>query len=160
MAPSFDIIALFAVFILFIVCVVFFRRAKYPYFPRGTLLTKAELHLYNALRRATPSNHMIMMKVRLNDIINCSDRDWARGFGPKISSKHIDFVLINAQSTEITLCIELDDRSHERGDRKRRDAFVNNALNAADVPLLRVPTSRHYDTNKLKKEISELVVNS
>jgi very-short-patch-repair endonuclease len=37
------------------------------------------------------------------------------------------------------LVIELDDASHERSDRKDRDEFLERALKAAGVPLLRVP---------------------
>ena len=128
-------------------------KKSYPYFARGTLLTKAELKFYHVLKTVTSNRYDISCKVRLGDIINCTDYYWCKGYGPKISSKHIDFVLHNPETSEIILCIELDDKSHNRPDRIKRDKFVNGALDAANVPILHVPVTRGYDMAKLQKDI-------
>ena len=40
--------------------------------------------------------------------------------------------------------IELDDKSHQREDRRERDAFVDGVFAAAKLPLLHVPVKRAY----------------
>lgn len=78
---------------------------------------------------------------------------WMSAFA-KISQKHIDYVLVNPNNGRVVCCIELDDPSHNRADRRRRVVFVNAAFEQADMPLLRVPTRRHYDANALRHQIS------
>lgn len=150
MTPTLFII-IAALIIVFVALYGF--RPKYPYFARNYLLTKAELEFYKALTNAIPENLMIAPKVRLADIITCTDQNWHRGFGSKISSKHIDFVLYDPTNAQIKLCIELDDATHDRQDRKRRDEFVEQALRISAVPLLRIKTAMNYNKADLKFDI-------
>jgi len=142
-----------SVFILFIVFFVFRKKQKYPYSSQEKLLTKAELKFFHSLYAATKNKYTIAPKVRLADIINCSDQNWRKGYGPKISSKHIDFVLYDFETSKILLAIELDDKSHQLPQRQKRDIFVNNAMKASKVPLLRIPVQKGYDLAFLDKEI-------
>ena len=133
-------------FVAFLVFV--FGKEKYPYYAKKTLLTHTEQKFYKNLLSICNKSFPylgIAMQVRLVDIINCSESDWQKGYGPKISAKHIDFVLFDKNTTKIRLCIELDDTSHDKPERKRRDVFVNKALDSAGVPLLRILTK---DMNK------------
>jgi hypothetical protein len=137
-----------------IICLVLFkRRETYPYYARQELLTAAELQFFHVLIAVTKNKYHVNCKVRLADIINCSTYHWRKGYGYKISSKHIDFVLSDPDSAAIILCIELDDKSHDLPARKSRDKFVNKALNKAGVPFLRLPVTRGYDMGKLEKDI-------
>src|SRR5205085_8761548 len=120
-----------------------------PYFSRETLLSEGELAFYQALRRALPQHVMICPKVRLADVINCSGEDWKQGFGGRISQKHLDFVIADAASTAILLAIELDDQTHKRTDRAARDDFLDRAMTAAKVPLLRIVAAPTYDARAL-----------
>ena len=49
--------------------------------------------------------------------------------------------------------MELDDRSHQRADRKERDEFVNEVFKAAGLPLLHVPARRGYVVNELAVQV-------
>ena len=51
------------------------------------------------------------------------------------------------------LAIELDDASHRKTSRKRRDEFVDLALEAAQLPLLRVRAQKDYDPQELKQAV-------
>ncbi|MGB1077577.1 MAG: DUF2726 domain-containing protein [Bdellovibrionales bacterium] len=147
--------AVFGVLLLFFLFFLF-GREKYPYFSRKTLLTPTELKFYKTLLGICDQRHPdlgIAMQVRLADIITCSEADWQRGYGPRISAKHLDFVLFEKKTTKTALCIELDDHSHHKPDRRRRDQFVNKAMLAAKVPLIRVSTDDMND----KKLIEELI---
>jgi len=55
------------------------------------------------------------------------------------------------------LAIELDDSSHREGRRRERDSFVDDALSAAELPLLRVPVRRSYSPQELADVIRQQV---
>ena len=82
--------------------------------------------------------------MRLADVLTCDREAWNKGFGNKIISKHLDFVLYDPESTQIRAGIELDDRSHRRRDRQDRDAFLEAAMEVAGIPLVRFPARRSY----------------
>lgn len=126
------------------------RARRLPYFSREFLLTQGETAFYQVLRKAVPDGLALCFKVRLCDLIDCAPDARRKGFWSKIAQKHIDFVLVNASDTSISLAIELDDRSHDRKDRRDRDAFVDGALDVAGIPILRVPTAAEYDAKAIR----------
>jgi hypothetical protein len=134
-----------------------FRRETFPFRPKETLLSESELDFFHVLECVIPDNTMIAPKVRLGDVIGCSESDWQAGHGPRISAKHLDFVLIERGSSHILAGIELDDRSHDRPDRRDRDIFIEKAMAAAQVPLLRVKVARSYSQTELKKALDEIL---
>ena len=91
------------------------------------------------------------MKVRLADVLDCSSAAKQQGYFAKVSQKHLDFVLYDVVTTRILAAIELDDRSHQRRDRQRRDQFLEEAMSTAGVSLLRSPAAAHYDSRKLRE---------
>lgn len=131
------------------------RRSSLPYEGRGTLLTKGEAAFFGPLQEAVGVEFQIMCKVRVADVLTCSDADWRRGFGGAISQKHLDFVLCEPRTTRIILAIELDDRSHDAPHRQRRDRFLNDTLQAAGIRLLRVKARAQYSA-----DIIRLLVNA
>ena len=160
LSPDTLAIGLFVVVIL-LLGVFTLGKEKCPYFARKHLLTKTEVAFYKTLLKICAQSFPdvgIAMQVRLGDIINCSDSDWHKGFGPKISAKHIDFVLFDQETTEILLCIELDDSSHNRPDRKRRDKFINKAMIAANAPLLRISTKNMSNQKVITRQVSALIL--
>ena len=130
------------------------RLRRLPYFPRQFLLSKGELAFYRAMCQALPPRVLVSFKVRLSDIINCPGGAWKQGFGAKISQKHLDFVVVDAATTAIRFVVELDDRTHRRRDRRDRDAFVDAALAAAGVPIVRVPAAASYDPAWLRDALA------
>jgi hypothetical protein len=141
---------------LILFLIILWRGQKMPYVAQEALLTKAELKFYHILKHCVPNGCAIMMKVRMGDIITCTDTQWRAGWGPKISAKHIDFILIDPQTTKILCAIELDDSTHRtNSDRIDRDKFVNKAFETAGVPLLRVPVQGFYDQKELKAKITQ-----
>lgn len=129
------------------------RNNNFPYYAHEKLLTNAEIKFYHVLNKVIPDTQSISCKVRLADIIQCSQKNWRKGFGYKIAAKHIDFLIFDIETSRIILCIELDDKSHTLPHRIQRDIFVNNALQKATVPFLRIPVAFGYDMAFLQKEI-------
>ncbi len=132
--------------------------APMPYYKRPSLATKSELRFFKALRKAVLDDWEIFAMVRIADLIrvekgNAQGRKWLN----KILAKHIDFVLCDPNSLEPVLAIEVDDASHQRPDRIERDAFVNDAMDAAGLPLLRVPVESTYNAKEVKDLIDDFL---
>jgi very-short-patch-repair endonuclease len=75
----------------------------------------------------------------------------------KIDRKTVDFTLFSRDTLAPRLVIELDDSSHDREDRKERDAFVDDVLARAGLPLLHVKTRNAYDPRGLAEDIGRIL---
>lgn len=123
------------------------RRLEYPYERQAALFTPAERSFLGVLQRALGDEHQVFGKVRLADLIKVK-----RGLGNssrqialnRITRKHVDFVLCSAHDLSVVCAIELDDSSHKKASRQRRDDFVDKAFGAAGIPLLRFPVKQSY----------------
>ncbi len=156
--------------ILFVIPVVLFvllalARGKkgvvtYPYVAAPGLFTEAESRFLRALEQAAPE-YRVFGKVRVADVIRVqkglsnSARTSALN---RITSKHVDFVLCRPHDLSVVCAVELDDKTHERKDRRARDVFLENALAAAEVPLVRVKTVKSYDVAELRNLLRRLEV--
>lgn len=116
-------------------------------------LTPAERSFYGVLQSIIPSTWQLFCKVRLADVVTpppgLSKSAWQKSFNA-ISSKHLDFVVCKADTLEIVLVVELDDRSHDQPSRQARDLFLDAALKSAEVLLLRVNVKRGYSPEQIK----------
>lgn len=128
------------------------------YQAQARLFTPAEWQFYQVLRAAVDQRFLIVGKVRIADVITPRStvrrQAWWRAFR-QISSKHLDFVLLEPQNGAIRAALELDDSSHRRADRRTRDRFVDRALAQAGVPLIRVAAARRYAPGELQRQIAE-----
>ncbi|MFB9154454.1 DUF2726 domain-containing protein [Vibrio gallaecicus] len=111
------------------------------------LTSKNERNFYIALRKALPDDYMIHCQTSLMALIQPvewknNSRTWA---------KRMDFVVTDS-TTKIICVIELDDRSHERADRKKRDKYVNEALDGQHK-LIRFKASWGYDAATIYKKL-------
>lgn len=88
------------------------------------------------------------MKVRQGDILvpPRGDRSALR----RVSQKHVDFLLCHPETLKPLVAVELDDRSHDRADRKARDVFVDQSFASAGLPIVHVPVTGHYDVRELE----------
>ena len=141
------------------ILVRFGTTSRYPYVPRR-LLSAAELKFFRTLEGLIPDNLRLSLKPRLGDIIDVDyivrekDFKWKGRYGAQIWSKHLDFVIYDPIDSEVVLCIELDDSSHDTKDAKARDRFKDKALAAAGVPLLRIKCKAYYESNVIAKKLA------
>ncbi|MBI3553007.1 MAG: DUF2726 domain-containing protein [Elusimicrobia bacterium] len=134
----------------------------FPY-RRVELFSKGERAFLSVLEEAVGEKYKILGKVRLADLLNVSaevERGSWKAAMNKIQSKHIDFVLCRKEDYSVAFAIELDDRTHERGDRRERDSFVEAACKAARLPLLRFSAQAHYDARDILGRVLETVGDS
>jgi very-short-patch-repair endonuclease len=119
------------------------------------MLTAAERDFFAALRDATPAGHQIFAQVRLANLVRVKQsarRDKSHWW--RIQAKCLDFVLVDSATFATRLVVELDDASHERADRRERDAFIDDVLAAAGIPILHVRWQRSYDSHALARQIA------
>ena len=99
-----------------------------PYRRVESLVSPGEMRFYLTLRQVVGAHYLIM-------------------------AKHVDFVLVNPSTLAPVLVIELDDATHERADRRVRDAQVDRILGSAGLPILHVPVRKVYDAMTLGAEL-------
>lgn len=162
------------------------RERSHPYRLKERLLSPGEAAFLSALRAAlvrtgnggglgvpgSTSMPAVYAMVRMCDVLEVDPRrverrstGGGRGGGGavgwqaaqnRIDRKHFDFVLVEPASTRPLLVVELDDKTHNRPDRRKRDGFVDAACAAAGLPILHVRARAPgvaYDTAVLAAEI-------
>lgn len=126
---------------------------EYPYERAGPLLTPAELNFFNVLNQVVPNGFIITFKVRIGDVLKVGggvNKKNVFAMRGKIQQKHFDFVICRKDDMRVACCIELNDLSHNKPDRIKRDVFVRGACSAAGVTLLEVKNSRKYDVGDIR----------
>lgn len=122
-------------------------------YKKQTLLSPAERSFYGVLRQAVGETYQVQVKVRLADLVQpasgLSRSDWQAAFN-RISSKHVDFVLVNPATFEVACALELDDSSHATDKRFERDAFLDAAFQSAGLRLLHVPAKNAYAVQEIR----------
>ncbi len=128
----------------------------FPYESKVKLITPAERSFLAVLDQVVGSQYRIMAQVRLADVIKVrkglDQKAWGAAFS-RIRAKHLDFVACDPSDLSIKFAVELDDSSHKRPERQKRDAFLNQAMEAAQVPLYRFAVQRSYDPKEIRRTI-------
>lgn len=115
------------------------------------LLTQNELKFYKLLKSITDKNNLnLFSQVALYEIIKSKNIKYFN----KIKSKTIDFVITDV-NCKIKLCIELDDPTHIKENRQKRDKFVDNLFKELNIKLIRIPVQSYYKLNELENKIKE-----
>lgn len=126
-----------------------FKKNKY-------FLSAAEQSFYGVLKQAVAGQLDIFAKVRLLDVLWLPPQVQGKQRHKNlVQSKHVDFVLCDSKALVPMLVIELDDVSHARSDRERRDLLVDKVLTDAKLPVLRVPAKASYDVRQLAADIRQ-----
>ena len=122
-----------------------------PYLVRDDFLSPAERSYYHVLNVAVGDWAIVCPKVSLADLFyaKTGSHRLNTSYTNRIARKHVDFLLCDPQSLTPLVGIELDDSSHSRAARKRRDAFVDQVFAAAGLPLLRQPVQFAYEMRGL-----------
>ena len=128
------------------------------YFLKDSLFSPAERSFFGVLESLCDENTTIQSKVRLADIFGLKKglgrALWQRSFN-RISSKHVDFLLLRKADAQPLLGIELDDSSHDEGERVARDKFVDSVFSSAKLPILHFKVRQNYDQKEIFHRIEE-----
>jgi len=126
-------------------------QPEYPYLLRDDFLSPAEQSFYLILKHTVSDWALIFPKVSLGDLfyVKSNDPSKYRSYTNKIDRKHVDFLLCDLKTVRPLLGIELDDKSHQKRNRRERDEFVEKVYKAAKLPLVRIQVRRTYSTSDL-----------
>lgn len=135
----------------------YYKRAVklYKYSKKEYVITQHELNFYKSLHEAV-SGCMIIPQAHLSMFLDHKIRgqNWSRAFS-MINGKSVDF-LICTKDMRPLIAIELDDSTHDRPDRQKRDAFVNSIIADADIPMLRF-SANNWSTEVIKQRITHIL---
>lgn len=104
------------------------------------LLSEWERRVLLSLKRQVRVGYHICPQVRLADMVQVSAPSRKAHILALngVQRKSVDFILVSEESGQAVLGIELDDKTHDRPDRRLRDLYVNSVFRQIGVPLLRV----------------------
>jgi len=126
-----------------------------PYRLRDDFLSRAEMTFYRALCSAVGDRVTVCTKVNLNDVFFVIRPNENQSYRNRIDRKHVDFLLCDPTTMRPLLGIELDDSSHRRETRQKRDRFVDEVFEAAGLPLGHVTVHASHDVADLSRWLSQ-----
>src|SRR6516162_8905241 len=132
-------------------------QQEFPYALRDDFLSPAEQSFYQVLKSVVDGRLVICPKVALADLFfaKTGDARQNRVALNRIDRKHVDFLLCEPKTMRPVVGIELDDKSHDRPDRRERDAFVNGVFAAAKLAVVRILAQRGYQAAELNSLLRE-----
>lgn len=114
------------------------------YIARNHLMTPTERDVFKVLEKAYGDKYHIFCQVRVVDIIqpntwkyHAKSREYMSLFR-QLSQWHFDYVLCHREGFKVFCALELDDPSHERPDRMKRDRIINRVCKEAGLRLERM----------------------
>lgn len=125
---------------------------RWPFVPRKPLSAPEQV-LFFRLQEALPE-HIVLAQVQLSRFLAVKRGHPVQAWLNRINRKSVDFLIL-AKDATVVAAIELDDRSHERADRRHADAQKNRALADAGVRLIRWGVSRMPDATMIRAEFAK-----
>ena len=130
-------------------------KSPYNYKKKDFLMSRAEHEFFDILVEVVGNQYYVFPQIHLSTILDNKvvGQNW-RGAFRHIDEKSVDFVICDKAYIKPILAIELDDRTHEREDRKGRDGEVERILNESGLFLLRFGNNGSF----IKEEIKRLIL--
>jgi len=120
-------------------------------------VSDAEASFFRVLNRVVGDRGHVLAQVSLRQLLwfpgNSRTNPGRQTWVNRVAQKTVDFAVCDPATLRPLVVIELDEPSHARADRQTRDEHVDTMLDAAGIPVLRVLTSRNYDTRELEATV-------
>lgn len=130
----------------------------YHWRAQRALMTDREVYFMQDLFRQVDMNRWYLCpQVRVADIVELSpeirprSKIWWRLFS-MVAQWHCDVVIVDRRTFAVVAAIELDDASHLKKSRVKRDILLNEVMRQAGIPLL-----RNRDSRALLKTVSDFL---
>ncbi|MCK2183855.1 DUF2726 domain-containing protein [Halomonas getboli] len=114
------------------------------YIARTHLMTPTERDVFKVLQKAYGDKYHIFCQVRVVDIIqpntskyHAKSKEYMSLFR-QLSQWHFDYVLCSRDDLKVFCALELDDKTHERPERRKRDRIINMACEVSGLRLERM----------------------
>ncbi len=116
-------------------------------------MTDNELNFYNKIKTLENEDYKIVPQVNLATIIE----KYGKSFNNELF-RNVDFAIFDRDFQNILLLIELNDSSHKKANRIKRDIKVKNICNSADIKLItfytNYPNNKDFVIKRIKQELS------
>lgn len=130
-------------------------KKKLPFHQNISPFTKTEfkffIRLTEFIQNEYGDKYHVLSKIRLADIFESTLNSWEDR--RLVIAKHIDFILIEKNTGNLALCIELDDKYHNNDQARKNDAFKDALFRQSRIPLLRFVASEAYPLGKIKEYV-------
>lgn len=130
------------------------NNSSITYLVKNNPMTETEKKFVSYLKPLTDKYNLIILpQVQLQSIFKQANNKDITSFN-KIKSKSIDFAIVD-NNYNYKLFIELDDYTHNRQNRIKRDIFINNLFNIYNLKLKRIKVKNDYmqDIENIIKEV-------
>lgn len=134
------------------------RRAhgQIPFYqPRKSLLNDNHRKYYETLLRVVGDNTKVFPKVRLADIVNPppSSPHSFRVHWQRVQRRWVDFLLCTPANMAPVLAIRMETRAERKRRREVGPDVLDDVLDMARIPLLRVEVEERYEAVRVARDI-------
>ena len=115
------------------------HSTKYDYVARNSVMTQKESRFFLFLSKVFQAEYFVFPQMHLSTLVETKDvgkRRWSAFL--HINRKSVDYVLCDKITLQPICAIELDDWTHSRSSRVKRDIEVERILSEARMPLVRI----------------------
>lgn len=126
------------------------EKREWPFYARK-LMSAPEQALYHKLCKVLPEC-IVLSQVGLSRILGVKKGYKFHEWNNRINRMSADFVICSKDAAVLAV-IELDDKSHNRQDRKSADTKKDKALNAAGIKIIRWKVNNVPDDAGIKQAI-------
>ena len=129
-------------------------KKEYAYVKKECIMTAFELKFYQILQECI-SGCVIIPQAHFSMFLEhrIKGQNWKAAFS-RINGKSVDFLICNNEMKPL-FAVELDDSTHNRLERQKRDIFVNSIMNNANIPLLRFKAGE-WNNETIKQKVSQV----
>ena len=119
-------------------------------------MTKGENEFFQVLTKILQNKYYIFPQIHLTTFLEhkVMGQTW-KGAKAHIDRLSVDYVICDKKYLSPMIAIELDDSTHNRGDRIVRDTEVERILQEAKVPLIRIPYTDRFKEEEIKEKVSQ-----
>lgn len=134
------------------------RDFTYRYSSKKYLMTAAENEFFDTLLKSVGDSYYVFPQVHLSAFLYKSKgQAYWRGAQDYIEKMSVDYIICDKKYRKPLLAIELDDKTHDLENRKKRDADVERILANANLPLLRFRDVRDLPDTEIIRRINSVL---
>ncbi len=134
------------------------EEVKLPFKRKDFLLNIPERKFFEGLQQIIPVDYIVFPQILLSTIVDVeSSRKEFWKYQNRINRKTVDFVIFEKQYLKPIVAIEYDGKTHDRSDRQKRDKFVNNVLESAEIKSFHIEHQKDINFEEVKNKINELL---
>lgn len=125
----------------------------FPFRKKANLFTPVERNFLDLLDVAVGRQYRVICRVRLGDILAVrqgTDKKATRAALMRANGRHLDFVLCSKEDMSPIVALDLVHNEGKEGYKTQRDWFVSGALDAANIPHLRIKVKSGYKPQDIR----------